>query len=224
MYRKRLHWTRGYRFVELGITADGVRIYPFDRSFPIDVSFQHISGIKQVRLNRHEFFEVIYIYAGGAEIQVRDRLFPAKAGDLVIIGPHLYHRVLHKPDAEARVASLNFQAEIIRSDKTDTNEERYLAPFFCHGSDFPHIIADPRRLGRQVFDLIRRIHDQLPAQTPLDRLAVKTYLRMLLLLLLQHYEQYLGTRETLANEQQDLQRLEPLFRFLDRKFAQLIEV
>src|SRR3974377_637396 len=78
--RNGLPWKNAYRFVEPGITADCVPIYPFDRSFPIDVSFERISRVKHVRLNRHEFFEVIYIYAGPTQIQVRDRLFPAKAG------------------------------------------------------------------------------------------------------------------------------------------------
>src|SRR5690242_2658256 len=96
-------WKAMYGFTEPGINAEGVRLYPFDTSFPIDVSFQKALGPKLVRLNRHEFFEIIYMYSGNTKIQVRDRILPAKAGDLVVIGPNVYHRVLHKPYADVRI-------------------------------------------------------------------------------------------------------------------------
>ena len=75
-----------YKFTEPGINAEGVRVYPFDPSFPVDVSFQKASGPRLVRFNRHEFFEIIYVYSGKSEIQVRDRILSTKAGDLVVIG------------------------------------------------------------------------------------------------------------------------------------------
>ena len=71
MKREQFPWKKEYQFVEPGITAEGVRIYPFEPAFPIDVSFLTASGHSLVRMNRREFFEVIRIFSGHTRIQFR---------------------------------------------------------------------------------------------------------------------------------------------------------
>ena len=86
MKRERFPWKTEYQFVEPGITAEGVRIYPFDPAFPVDVSFLTASGNSLVRMNRHEFFEIMYIFSGTTQIQVRSRCLQLKKGDVVVMG------------------------------------------------------------------------------------------------------------------------------------------
>ena len=217
-------WKGIYRFTEPGINAEGIRVYPFDNSFPIDVSFQKALGPRLVRLNRHEFFEIIYMYSGKTNIQVRDRLLPAKAGDLVVIGPNLYHRVLHKPNAAVKIVSMNFQPEIARSGRAAEEEEYYLSPFLSQKSNFPHVISNSRKLSKEVFALIVRIHRELPARTLVKRMAVRTYLKMILFLLFRHYADHIGSFDLLDDERKKLQRLEPAFKLLEQSFTQPIEV
>jgi AraC-like DNA-binding protein len=217
-------WKRMYSFTEPGINAEGIRVYPFDGCFPIDVSFQRAIGPRLVRLNRHEFFEIMYIYNGRADIQVRDRVLAAKPGDLIVIGPNLYHRVLHKPRADVRLVSMNFQPEIARSGKAAGEEEFYLSPFLCQTPDFPHVISKARKLSRDVFDLMLKIHEELPARTLLNRMAVRTYLKLILFLLFKHYVNGFGSLEMLAGEQRNLQRLKPVFDLLEASFSQSINV
>jgi AraC-like DNA-binding protein len=217
-------WTGIYRFTEAGINAEGIRVYPFDPSFPIDVSFQQAVGHRLVRLNRHEFFEIIYIYSGKTHIQVRDRLLPARSGDLVVIGPNLYHRVLHKPNAGVKIVSMNFQPEIARSGRASSEEELCLSPFLCQKSDFPHVISNSRKLSTEVFELIVKIHQELPACTLVKRMAVRTYLNMILFLLFEHYASRVASLNLLDDEAKKLQKLEPVFRLMERDYAQPIQV
>lgn len=217
-------WKGIYRFTEPGITAEGMRVYPFDPSFPIDVSFQEALGARLVRLNRHEFFEIMYMYSGTTHIQVRDRILPAKAGDLVVIGPNLFHRVVHKPNAGAKVVSMNFQPEIARPGKAAGEEEYYLSPFLYQGSHFPHVISPSGEFSREVFDLILKIYRELPARNLLSRMAIRTYLKMVLFLLFKHYGSYIGSLEMIDRERRNLQRLQPVFELLEQNFAQPIEV
>jgi AraC-like DNA-binding protein len=217
-------WKGMYSFTEPGINAEGIRVYPFDASFPIDVSFQKASGPRLVRLNRHEFFEIIYLYSGMTNIQVRDRLLRAKTGDLVVIGPNLYHRILHKPNASAKIVSMNFQPEIARSGRAEGEEEYYLSPFLSQKSDFPHVISNSRKLSNEVFDLILRIHRELPARSLVKRMAIRTYLKMILFLLFRHYADRLGSLEILEDEQKKLDRLESVFKLLEQNFAQPLQV
>jgi len=59
-----------------------------------------------------------------------------------------------------------------------------------------------------------RIRSELPPLSPRGRLAIKTYLKMILMLLVNRYASYAGTVETFQRQQRDLDLLLPLFRFL----------
>lgn len=224
MRHSRFPWKNGYLFVEPGINADGVRIYPFDPSFPIDVGFITVSGRRHTRMNRHEFYEVIYVYSGSPDLQVLNRTFHLKKGELVVIGPNLYHRIMNRPQSEVRLISLNFQPDILRGGEPEGEEEPYFTPFVCQDSEFPHVIPASRVLPREALQLMLRVHAELPAATRLQRLAVKTYMKMLLLLLLKYYTDYLGTRDIVERKQRDIQRLQPLFHLLEQKYGEHIEV
>lgn len=224
MKREKFPWKKEYRFVEPGITAKGVRIYPFDPVFPIDVSFLTSSGQFLVRMNRHEFFEVMYIFGGNTQIQIRSRCFDLKKGDVVVIGPDIYHRLLHRPHAEVKLISLNFQREVIWSGDADGDDGRYLSPFVCQGPQFPHVISGEKALSREVLEFILRVHRELPAKTDFQRLAVKTYMKGLLLLLLKHFANHLSTREAVVRKQRHVQRLHPLFQYVDQHYGEHIVV
>jgi AraC-like DNA-binding protein/mannose-6-phosphate isomerase-like protein (cupin superfamily) len=224
MRRNRFHWKNGYSFVEPGINADGVRIYPFDPSFPLDVSFVTVTGRRHTRMNRHEFFEVIYVYSGSPDIQVLNRNFRVRKGDLVVIGPNLYHRIMNRPNSKVNLISLNFRPEVIRGGEADGEQEPYFTPFVCQDSQFPHVIPASRALPREALQLILRVHSELPATSGFQRLAVKTYIRMLLLLLLKYYTQYLSTRHIVERKQRDIERLQPVYQLLEQKYGERVQV
>ncbi len=216
-------WKGLYRFTEPRINVEGLTVYPFDPSFPIDVSFQKASGSRLVRLNRHDFFEIIYMYSGKASIQVRDRILPAKPGYLVVIGPNVYHRLLHEPYPGLRVVSLNFHPEIVRSGRAAGEEEYYLSPFLAQKANFPHVIPSSQK-SREIFELILKIHRELPAHTLLKRMAIRTYLKMILFMLFKHYSRCVGSLDMLDLERRNLERLQPAFELLEQGLAEPIKV
>lgn len=224
MKRLKLPWKQEHRFVEPGITAEGVRIYPFDPAFPVDVSFLTGSGQSLVRLNRHDFLEVMYIFSGQTQIQVRSRCFQLKKDDVVVIGADIYHRLLHLPHREVKLISLNFRREVVRGGDVEGENTGYLSPFTSQGPQFPHVISGQRALSREVLELLLKIHSELPAHTPLERLAAKTYLKELLLLLLRHFACHLTTREAVDRKQRHMQRLQAVFQHLDHHYGEHIEV
>ncbi len=213
-----------YRLLEPQINAEGVHVYPFDPSFPIDVRFLAADGRHHVRMNRHHYFEICFVSAGKATMRIQDRLFPLRKGDLVVIGSDLYHVKIDPPNAQNRVAVLFFEPELIRiSDRTD-EEMEYLMPFLAQKPDFPHVIPAATGLPAEVEKLIRRVHEQLPATTVRERLVVKTYLKMILALLLNYYSGYLGTREDVNRKRADLDRLRPFFDYLEKHYDSIILV
>ena len=217
-----LPWKKAYQALAPAINPEGVHTFPFDPTFPIKVAFFDHAGRLSLRMNRHDYSEVLYVYSGSTDVQILNRYIRVKEGDLVVIGPDLYHRFLNQPNLEVKLISVNFHFEIIRGRDATTEEEQYLMPFFGQDSKFPNKISRSTGVPDKALELILQIHSVLPAKTSLDRLAVRTYLKMLLLLLVNHYAKHLGTREAFKKKRQDIERLEPLFSFIEKNYGQRV--
>lgn len=220
--KRSLHWERHYSIVERQISADGVHVWPFRPGFPLDSLAFTCSG-PNVRMNRHDFCEVMYVHSGSAEFQVQDRSYALNRGDLVVIGPSLYHRVFLEPGAKANLALIFFQPELLNDPSTAESAE-YLMPFFQQPPDFPVVIPAVSGIPSQIFGFMEKIRWEMPAESSRARLTVKTYLKMILVLLLNHYAALLDTREAFNQREHDIRRLEPLFAFLEANFSRHVGV
>jgi AraC-like DNA-binding protein len=212
-----------FHVVEPQINAEGIHVWPFDPSLPLDVRFLTCARRQNVRMNRHDYFELIYLCAGSTNLKIQNRSLPFREGDLAVVGSTLYHSVECSSAPPLTLAVLFFQPDLIRSDGgADTAE--YLTPFLFQDPEFPHVVPTRSGIPSQVFDLMQRIRTELPATSVRARLAVKTYLKMILILLVNQYSSYAGTVETFERQQRALERLRPLFEFVDRHYDQSIQV
>ena len=212
-----------FDLVEPQINAEGVHIWPFDAPCPVDVLFLSVDDRHRVRMNRHGYFEVLYLCSGSANCHIQDRLLPFNEGDLAIIGSTLYHRIECQSSSPVTLAALFFEPDLIRCDGAGDSAE-YLTPFLLQDEEFPHVIPADTGVPRQVLDLMLRIRSEIPASSARGRLALKTYLKMLLILLVNQYAPYAGTVETYQRQQQNLERLRPLFRYLGENCGDSIHV
>jgi len=212
-----------FSLVEPQINAEGVHVWPFDPSCPVDVLFLNVDDRHRVRMNRHGYFEVLYLCSGSANCHIQDRLMPLNEGDLAIIGSTLYHRIECQSSSPLTIAAMFFEPDMIRCDGASDSAE-YLTPFLLQDADFPHIVPAETGVPRQVLDMMLRIRSELPASTPRSRLALKTYMKMLLILLVNQYAPYAGTVEIFQRQQHALDRLRPLFRYLGDNCGDAIQV
>ena len=212
-----------FDLVEPQINAEGVHIWPFDAPCPVDVLFLTVDDRHRVRMNRHGYFEVLYLCSGSANCHIQDRLLAFHEGDLAIIGSTLYHRIECQSSQPVTIAALFFEPDLIRCDGAGDSAE-YLTPFMLQDENFPHVIPAESGIPRQVLDMMLRIRSEQPASNPRSRLVIRTYLKMLLILLVIHYTPYAGTVETYMLQQQNLERLRPLFRYLGENCDSNIQV
>jgi AraC-like DNA-binding protein/mannose-6-phosphate isomerase-like protein (cupin superfamily) len=220
--KRSLHWERHYSTVERQISADGVHFWPFRPGFPLD-SLAFTCSAPNVRMNRHDYCEIMYVHSGSAQFQVQDRSYPLNRGDAVVVGPSLYHRVFLEPASKANLALIFFQPELLNDPSTAESAE-YLMPFFQQPPDFPVVIRASSGVPAQIFGFMEKIRSEMPAETSRARLTVKTYLKMILVLLLNHYAELLDTREAFHQREHDIRRLEPLFAFLEANFSRHVAV
>jgi AraC-like DNA-binding protein len=170
-----------------------------------------------------DFFGLEYVCAGGAELLIGERRLPAERGDLLVMGSSPGHRLHNRAPSPLSLASLFFHPDLIRSDTGEGGAE-YLAPFLWQDADFPHVVRRQTRIPAEIFDLMGRIRGELPAGEPRARLAVKTYLKMALMLLVNHFAGYSGTAGKSQKHQRQVERLTPLYRFLEEHPGEVVQV
>ncbi len=217
-----LYWEKASTIITPQVNAAGVHVWPFDHFFPIEVRFFDVADAHQIRMNRHNYCELLYVYRGKTDLQVQDRHFQVSAGDLIVIGSDLYHHVYSNPGVKLVV--LYFDPAVIRSSGATGEDVQYLMPFLLQGSDFPHVVTPDTGIPAEALALMQRMNAELPAVSNRARLAVKTYLKMALMLLVNHYAAYLDTRETFDLRQEAIERLRPLFKYLEENYQKPIRV
>ncbi|MFZ1129849.1 MAG: AraC family transcriptional regulator [Terriglobales bacterium] len=213
---------RDYLVLDSQVNADGVHVWPFDSRFPIDVVHHLLSGRQPFRMNRHDYIEIVYLNAGELVWQVQDHLVTENKGDLFVIGGSKYHRVTEHSSLQVSVESLFFHPDLICSALVPSDESEYLSPFRSYDPGFPHVIPANSGVPAEVRGLIARIRKELPANSDRAMLCVKTYVRMILVLLLNHYSSYRSIPPKADRRQRALERFKPLFRFLDGCYADMI--
>lgn len=207
---------RRFLVLDSQVNADGVHVWPFDPQFPIDIVQHSLSGRQPFRMNRHDYFEIVYLNSGELVWQIQDHFVTQKKGDLFVMGSPTYHRVTERSSAQVSAHSLFFHSELFGGLGSGEDSE-YLAAFRIHDPSFAHVIPNRSHVPLEVQHLMERIGVESPARTDRARLSVKTYVKMIMVTLLAHYAESLKIPTRLDRRQQALERFKPLFSFLDRK-------
>jgi AraC-like DNA-binding protein len=205
------------------VNAQGIHLWPFNPSFPVDVRYLTNGHTPKVRMNRHDYFEVLYLLSGTAKLRIQDRMLDLTPGDVSIIGSTLYHRVEADRDARFKQVALFFLPEIILGDG-GPDSIGYLTPFLLQDARFPHVIPAQTGIPTKILALMQNIRTELQSDTPLARLAAKTHLKLLLLILAQRHSSYQGTVRIFERQQKALAHLQPLFSYVETHYTEQIRV
>ncbi len=145
-------------------------------------------------------------------------------GDLFVMGRDLYHGIQEYISPSIGIVALYFHPDVILGDNKGGENAEYLIPFEIQGEGFPHAIRAGTGIPTQVLALLKRIHQQKLARGKHAHLAMKTYLKMILVLLIDHYAEDQGTSRMVGRKSRDLERLQPLFDYLDQHLVETITV
>ena len=214
----KIEWQETVFVIEPQIRADSVHIWPFDPSFPVAAPFLVFGERQSTRMNRHDYFEVVYVVAGESDWEIGNRRILAKEADLLVIGSSVYHRMNRSGRSHPKIATLFFMPELICATDKDGEEAEFLMPFDLQDANFPYLIPAKTGIPAQVFQLIKRIHEALPANTSRARLSVRTYIKMICIELVNHYAEYFDAQNSASRNGRDPQRLRPLFDHLEHHF------
>lgn len=219
-----LRWENVRSVVTPQIQQDGSHIWPFDPTFPVDVRSFTFTTDRNRPLTRHDYFELLYVYSGRARYQFESREFIAEENDLIVINGSIYHRLSEVLDRPFRAVVLYFLPDVFRASESTGEDIQYLMPFLLQDSTFPHVISRRSGVPTQVFGLITKIRRHVPAMTDRGRLAARTYLAMILVLLINHYENHLALSSAFDRRRRAFDRLRPLFDYLEGHYPEPISL
>ncbi len=199
------------------VNAEGIHVWPFQPEFPIDAIKHNLSGRHPFRMNRHDYVEIVYLRSGELVWQVQDNSVREQRGDLFVMLHPKYHRLTEHSSRQVTAESLFFHPQLLRSHPREESE--CLVPFFSKDAEFAHVVPRKTDVPAEVLDLMRRIRKELPATSDRARLSVKTYVKMILVNILNHCA---ITEEPFVRSDRrhrELDRFKPVFEFLDQNYA-----
>jgi AraC-like DNA-binding protein len=219
-------WERVDSFVDRQINAERLHVWPFADSYPVDVRSLILDRRHDVPVHRPDHLEVVIFESGELGYEVEGRTCTVHKNDIIVVGDRIRHRCLPLGTAqrEARSVVLSFLPDLVYSGSPVGDDVHYLMPFTLLNSSFPNVIPASTGLAREIFNFIERIRSELPGASDRSRLAIKTYLKMILLALVNHYSELGATRETVDRQQSNVRRLVPLIEHLRQHYDQPIRV
>jgi len=212
-----------FTLFEPRIRPNRVQFWPSNLSCQIGLLFLGRDIHRPMPADGHEYFEVLYLCSGSAICHVQGRTFPFEEGDLVVLKSTLQNTIEWQSSPPGRLVALLFDPELIRCDGAGDGAE-YLAPFLLQDSDFPHVVSAKTGIPRDVLEFMLRIRSELPTSSPTACLAVRTYLKTLLMLLVSHYSRHTGTVQIYQHQQRVVERLRPVFQRIDENCGRAIQV
>lgn len=219
------NWQLACPIIEPQIGRNGVHLWPFNPALPIDVNFFLRDRAADIQMNCHDYCEITFIYSGEAVYRIEQRSVLAREGDLVVIGSGVRHHVTELPSRMAKTVALYFLPELIGGGSGATGGDlEYLTPFLIQDNRFPHVVPARFVMSEDLFSLVMRIVKEASSEMPASRLCLRTYLKMILALLVKYYSGHPDSAGSMSSGQQDVRRLQPLFNYLEEHYSERITV
>ena len=195
-----------------------------DHASPVEVRRWSFRRHPRAGWRRDDCCHLLLVNDGDATLHLAQGTMPVRSGDLLVLGRGISHRISRGARPVMKVTSLSFLPELLHHGEAGAEPLEYLAPFLDQDERFPHVVPGASGVPAQVADLLERMQRELPARSARQRLAVKTYLKMILVLLGNHYGPYLEAHQTRQSRERDLQRLQPLLDFLAQNYRRPLTV
>ncbi len=222
-------WEDARTLVDSHIDSNHLHVWPFQRSFPIDVRFVLLDRREDVPPHQPDHLEVVFIESGRAGYEVDGHPREIKENDVVVVGERMRHRTLatRLPNGGARMAVLSFLPQLLLSGSPAGDDLFYLMPFSILGSpdhEVSNVISGVSALSRDVFDFIQRVLRSMPGESERSRLAARTYLRMILFALADYYWDVREARGTARRIREDLKRVSPALHYVQENYGAHLRV
>ena len=219
-------WERADSFVDRQISRERLHVWPFGTSYPIDVRYLILDRRHDVPAHRPDHLEVVIFESGKLGYEVENDCCEVGKNDIIVVGEGIRHRCLPLTGSqtEARSVVLSFLPQTVHQGAPLGDDFQYLMPFSTYGAVVPNVIRARTGLSREILDLVDRVRHELPGDTEHSRLAIRTYLKMIMLVLVGHCSEYSDARAAFSKQREARERLAPVFEHLQHHYDEPVRV
>ena len=195
----------------------------FDSALPVQVRFYSYDPRRDYRLCRHHYFEIFYLSSGEAQFRIGERTFPMRTGDLILVNSTHYHNIEPAQTfGKSRRAwrTLYFHAGAVPRHGRGQGRSSNIWSRSCSRTKASRTWCPPRPgllrdLRSDALDRGRDsgahrafapVGEDVSAHDPGH--------------LVNHYSAYSGASSSFERKHQRIERLDPLFRYLDEHYAE----
>ena len=164
---------------------------------------------------------ILCVSSGAAVLELADRQVSVKEGELLLIGAQDCKRIGGWQSRSCHIALLSFCRETIVEGSSLVESVEYLRGFEARSCGAPQVISGSEELVGEIVHLMGRIRKESELHGRHSLLAMKTYLKMILVLLRQQMSE-IGNEPTLPPR--DAARLQPLLHYLAQHYMEVISV
>jgi len=221
-----LVWEPAGSVVDSRINPQQCHIWPFSGSLGVDVRALVLDRRQAIPLHRPDHLEVVVFESGEQLYEVDNSSCTLSKGDVIFAGQNTHHRCLpaHGSQRPARTIVLSFLPEAVHSGVPFGDDLQYLMPFNLHGASLTNVIHSNGGLVREIRELMDKILTELPGRNERSRLAIRTYLKMILLNLVNHCSETGTLQLGFDAQRESMNRLAPIFEHIKLHYDESIRV
>ncbi len=142
-------------------------------------------GKRPYRRHCHTQFEIAYILDGEGEYTTKRSKFHINKGDIVVFSSNELHNISEIGNKGLSIINMHFEPRYLSSGKSDLSGQGYMSFCFTHSADFNNHIHFEK--AAPIKELIYKIKDELSQDNPERNLAIKSYLNLIIILLIREF-------------------------------------
>jgi AraC-like DNA-binding protein len=221
-----MKWEHVDSLVDRRIDTERTHVWPFKGAFPVDVRFLILDRRREVPLHRPDHLEVVVFESGELGYEVENSTCTLSKNDIIIVGSHIHHRCLpfRSPQRMPRTIVLSFLPQTVHSGIPMNDDLQYLMPFNLTVPSVSNVIRANSGVSREIRELIDKIFCELPGDTERSRLTIRTYLKVVLLILSNYCADHATGRVAFNRQRDAAARLAPAFEHLQLHYDEPIRV
>lgn len=164
---------------------------------------------------------IVCVRSGSAVLDMADRHLRVNEGELLLIGSQNYKSIVGWRVQSAQIEVLAFCRSAVVDGASITEGIEYLRSFESQAQAMPQLVRGSPEMVEEIGHLIGRIRKEAESPGAHSALTMKTYLKMILVLLCR---QSSDAAHAPVARHRDFTRLQPLLDYLAKHYMEVISV
>ena len=215
-----VHWTTSEEMI---FSSENKYELELPEKFTFGQKYYSFTPAQSLTPNYHDFYEIVYSYRGESIFFIENRKYLIKEGDVMLIRPGQMHNVVASSSLSTQIISIYFSPDFIYHPGGNDFDFNYLLPFYFCDTELSEKLPSNLFKDHSILNIILEIETELAANKKYYRLAIKTLVSELLLLILRSMNSNNAKPKGKIKTHQKIERLKDVFQFTHDNYSKEIK-